>query len=260
MLTAVVLHPPRFGAKLKSFDAAKAKAVKGVRRGRRVLDAGEHDGVAVLAKDYWAAKKGRDALKVEWDESNAFKTSSADILAEYQQACGDAGHVGAQGRRRRTGARRRRAHARSGLRVPVPRARGDGADELRRASSTRDGCEIWNGEQFQTVDQMAVAQLLGLQARAGEAQPALRRRQLRPPRESRSPTTCVEAAAIAKASASAFRSSSCGRARTTCAPAATGRCTYHALKAGLDARRAISSPGSTASSASRSSPAPPFEA
>ena len=30
MLTAVVLHPPRFGAKLKSFDAAKAKAVKGV--------------------------------------------------------------------------------------------------------------------------------------------------------------------------------------------------------------------------------------
>src|SRR5436190_1090254 len=30
MLTAVVLHPPRFGAKLKSFDAARAKAISGV--------------------------------------------------------------------------------------------------------------------------------------------------------------------------------------------------------------------------------------
>ena len=34
MLTAVVAHPPLFGAKVKSFDAAKAKAVRGV-RGRR---------------------------------------------------------------------------------------------------------------------------------------------------------------------------------------------------------------------------------
>ncbi|MGH8189657.1 MAG: molybdopterin cofactor-binding domain-containing protein, partial [Steroidobacteraceae bacterium] len=31
MLTAVVAHPPRFGAKVKSFDDAKAKAVKGVK-------------------------------------------------------------------------------------------------------------------------------------------------------------------------------------------------------------------------------------
>src|SRR4029453_11516793 len=30
MLTAVVLHPPRFGTKLKSFDAARAKQIKGV--------------------------------------------------------------------------------------------------------------------------------------------------------------------------------------------------------------------------------------
>jgi CO/xanthine dehydrogenase Mo-binding subunit len=40
MLTAVVLHPPRFGGKLKSFDAAKAKAVPGVREVVAFSDAG----------------------------------------------------------------------------------------------------------------------------------------------------------------------------------------------------------------------------
>ena len=82
MLTAVVMHPPRFGGKVKSFDATKAKAVKGV------VDVVKFEtpvttGVAVLAKDFWTAKTGRDALVVEWDESNAFKLGSAEIMAEY---------------------------------------------------------------------------------------------------------------------------------------------------------------------------------
>ena len=42
-------------------------------------------GVAVLAKDFWTAKKGRDALKVEWDESAAFKLGSDEIIAEYHE-------------------------------------------------------------------------------------------------------------------------------------------------------------------------------
>src|SRR5262249_55479522 len=67
LLTAVVLHPPRFGARLKSFDAAEAKAIPGV------VDAiafttPATNGVAVLARDYFTARKGRDALKAEWDE------------------------------------------------------------------------------------------------------------------------------------------------------------------------------------------------
>src|SRR5436305_378184 len=66
MLTALVAHPPRFGGKPKAFDAAKAKAVKGV-----VDVVAIPQGVAVLASDFWSAKKGRDALAVEWDESGA---------------------------------------------------------------------------------------------------------------------------------------------------------------------------------------------
>jgi len=42
-------------------------------------------GVAVLANDFWSAKKGRDALAIEWDESAAFKLGSDEIMAEYRR-------------------------------------------------------------------------------------------------------------------------------------------------------------------------------
>ena len=84
MLTAVVLHPPRFGARLKSFDASKAKEIKGV-RDVVAFSTPARDGVAVLAADYWTAKKGRDALTAEWDESNAFRLSSDELMNQYKK-------------------------------------------------------------------------------------------------------------------------------------------------------------------------------
>src|SRR5262249_21913816 len=63
MLTALVAHPPRFGGKVKSFDASRAKAVGGA-----VDVVAIPPGVAVLANDFWSAKKGRDALAVEWGD------------------------------------------------------------------------------------------------------------------------------------------------------------------------------------------------
>jgi isoquinoline 1-oxidoreductase beta subunit len=167
MLTAVVLHPPRFGAKLKSFDASKAKAIKGVRE-VVAFSTPARDGVAVLAADYWTAKKGRDALTAEWDETNAFKLSSSDLMAEYKKLAGTSG----------TSARKEGdadkaiagaakvleaayefpylAHAALEPMNCVVKLDGSGI-------SAAAGCEIWNGEQFQTVDQMVVAKLLGLQ-------------------------------------------------------------------------------------------------
>lgn len=92
MLTAVVAHPPRFGGKLKSFDAAKAKAVKGV-VDVVAFSTPVTNGVAVLANDFWSAKKGRDALTVEWDESAAFKLGSEEIMAEYRKLAATPGTV-----------------------------------------------------------------------------------------------------------------------------------------------------------------------
>ena len=156
MLTALVAHPPRFGGKVKSFDAAKAKAVGGV-----VDVVAIPQGVAVLANDFWSAKKGRDALTVEWDEAQAFKLGSDEIMAEYRRLIATPG--------------------------ATAKKEGDVAAALGSAAKTfeavyefpylahacmepmncvvklsADACEIWNGEQFQSIDQPAVAQLLGM--------------------------------------------------------------------------------------------------
>ncbi len=79
MLTAVPIHPPLFGATLTSFDAAKAKAIKGV------VDVVQHPrGLAVVAVDMWSALKGREAVTAVWDDSKAENRSSADLAREYR--------------------------------------------------------------------------------------------------------------------------------------------------------------------------------
>ena len=84
MLTAVVAHPPVFAAKLKSVDDRAAKAIKGVKAVLRIpVDRGG-EGVAVIADGYWAAKQGRDALKLDWDASGVEKVDSAKQLASYR--------------------------------------------------------------------------------------------------------------------------------------------------------------------------------
>src|SRR6202007_952640 len=90
MLTAVVLHPPRYGAKRARFDASKAKEIPGV-LDVVAFSTPATNGVAVLAKDYWTAKRGRDALVAEWDETGALRLSSADLMAEYKRLAPQAG-------------------------------------------------------------------------------------------------------------------------------------------------------------------------
>ncbi len=84
MLTAVVMRPPVFGAKFKTFDASAAQKVKGVRAVLPVyLDRGAK-GIAIIADGYWPAKMGRDAVKVDWDTSGVEKPDSKAMLAQYQ--------------------------------------------------------------------------------------------------------------------------------------------------------------------------------
>jgi isoquinoline 1-oxidoreductase subunit beta len=85
MLTAVIVDPPVFGAKFKSFDASAAEKIKGVRAVLPVdLDRGGK-GIAIVADGYWPAKMGRDALKVEWDTSGVGKADTAAMLKQYQE-------------------------------------------------------------------------------------------------------------------------------------------------------------------------------
>ncbi len=84
MLTAMVAHSPRFGGVVKSFDATEALKVGGVVDVVRIPT-----GVAVIARNTWAAKKGRDALKVVWDDDKAERRSSDAILADYRRVAAD---------------------------------------------------------------------------------------------------------------------------------------------------------------------------
>jgi isoquinoline 1-oxidoreductase subunit beta len=86
MKVASVLHAPRFGGKLKSFDATAAKAVPGV-----VDVVAISSGIAVVAEHTWAAFKGVEALSAEWDFSAAETRSSAQILDSYVEQSKTAG-------------------------------------------------------------------------------------------------------------------------------------------------------------------------
>jgi isoquinoline 1-oxidoreductase subunit beta len=93
MLTAVIAHPPTFGARYKGFDASAAEKVKGVRAVLPVdLDRGAK-GIAIVADGYWPAKMGRDALKVEWDTSAVEKPDTAKLLAQYRDLAKSGGQL-----------------------------------------------------------------------------------------------------------------------------------------------------------------------
>ncbi|HEY6123556.1 MAG TPA: molybdopterin cofactor-binding domain-containing protein [Steroidobacteraceae bacterium] len=90
MMYALIARCPVFKGRLRRFDASKALAVKGVRKVFAMTPvAGHHeppymphdirDGVAVVADSFWAARKGRDALQIEWDEGEKARFSSEDF-------------------------------------------------------------------------------------------------------------------------------------------------------------------------------------
>lgn len=156
MLTAVVAHPPRFGAKVSSFEASKAKATKGV------VDVVQiPNGVAVLAKDTWSAKKGRDALRIKWDESNASNLSSEQLFDRYHELAKQPGVVARKVNDTDTAF----ANAAKVLRASYdfPYLAHAAMEPMNCVVRLGQGeCELWYGSQLQTVNQMTIAALLGI--------------------------------------------------------------------------------------------------
>ncbi len=156
MLTCVIARPTRFGAKVKSFDPAPALAVNGV-----VEVTQTPLGVAVLAKGYWQARKGANALKIVWDETGTESRSTAQMLAQYKQT------VKADGAIARKDGDTEAAFARAAKVIEatytfpfLAHAPLEPNDAVIRR--TADGVELIFGSQLQTVDQMTVAAILGL--------------------------------------------------------------------------------------------------
>ncbi len=81
MVTAVIKRPPRFGAKLVSFDAAAAEEIAGYLGAKALPNAA---GIAVFARSTWPAIQAREAIAAEWDFSAAENRGSDALLADHQ--------------------------------------------------------------------------------------------------------------------------------------------------------------------------------
>jgi isoquinoline 1-oxidoreductase subunit beta len=156
MVTALVVRSPKFGGTVKSFDAAAARKVKGV------LDVVQiPNGVAVVAKDFWSAKKGRDALTVAWDFAAAETRGTDAIVAAYRQLAEQPGTVAAKkgDAAQALGSAAKRVSA-SYVFPYLAHAPMEPMNAVVKLTPT--SCEIWTGDQFQTVDQANAAKAAGL--------------------------------------------------------------------------------------------------
>jgi isoquinoline 1-oxidoreductase subunit beta len=153
--TALVLRPPAFGAKLVRFDDASARKIPGVEKVVRIENA-----VAVVAKHFWAAKLGRDALGVEWQQPEGGGVNSDALLAGYRKKAQAPGTgVVATGD---VESALSSAKTRLVAEYEVPYLAHAPMEPLNCAVKIDgDRCEIWTGTQFQSGDQSAAAKILG---------------------------------------------------------------------------------------------------
>ncbi|MEK9824915.1 MAG: molybdopterin cofactor-binding domain-containing protein, partial [Methylotenera sp.] len=154
MKIAMVARSPVFGGKVKSYDATAAKQVKGVVNVVQVPT-----GVAVIAEHYWAAKQGRDALKIDWDLGVGASLDTAAMLTEYRELASNPGA---------TAAKAGDVSAVKPAKVVeaeyvLPFLAHSPMEPLNcTVKISDDACEIWTGTQMQTTDQQAAAKILGI--------------------------------------------------------------------------------------------------
>jgi isoquinoline 1-oxidoreductase beta subunit len=150
MLVAVMARAPLPGAKVVKVDDSGAKAVKGV---KQVISL--PSGVAVLATGYWAAKKGRDALKVDWDLGDNTGLTSAKVSTMLTEAAGQAGAVALKaGAQDATAARMVQAT------YEVPYLAHACMEPMNCTAWVKpDGVEIWAGTQSQGPVQGILSQV-----------------------------------------------------------------------------------------------------
>ncbi len=162
MQVALVAHPPVFGARPKTVDDQAARGMAGVADVFAIPTVSGGTAVAVVADKFWTAKQARDQLKIDWDLSTVERADSAQLWATYRQLARTPGNV---------------AVTRGDARAIEGFAAGDrlvaeyefpflAHSPMEPLNTTvrfdGDRAEAWAGSQFQTIDQAAIAQVLGL--------------------------------------------------------------------------------------------------
>jgi isoquinoline 1-oxidoreductase beta subunit len=178
MLYATITHCPVFGGEIRSFDAAKAKAVKGVRDVIAITrtemlhqfsfePSGKghsnytRSGVAVVADSTWAAIQGRKALAVTWDEgSNAGISTAALREGLAKLADGPATVISNDGDAAKT---MDQAAKRVTAEYEVPFLAHATMEPVNcTALATDKGCEIWAPTQIPNAAAVSIAKALNI--------------------------------------------------------------------------------------------------
>lgn len=161
MKVAVVAHPPVFGGRVKRVVDDEARRVEGVRDFFEIPLA-KGTGVAIVADKFWPARQARNLLKIDWDVTGVEAADSSELWTKYRQLGQGPGNVAAN---------RGDANALDKIAATnrivaeyefpyLPHAPMEPLNTTVRFDGDR--AEVWAGSQFQTFDQMAVAEVLGL--------------------------------------------------------------------------------------------------
>ncbi len=161
MKIAVVAHPPVFGGRVRMFDDKEARTLAGVKEVFE-LPLVKGSGVAVVADKFWTAKQARDRLKIDWDLSGVEMADSSQLRTKYKELARTAGNIAVN-----------RGDDKSLDRIPAARRiiaeyefpyLAHTPMEPLNATVRFEGnkAEAWVPSQFQTMDQMAIAEVLGL--------------------------------------------------------------------------------------------------
>jgi isoquinoline 1-oxidoreductase beta subunit len=156
MLYAVIARPPVIGAKLVRLDDSAARKVSGV------VDVKEiPSGIAVYGMNTWAARRGREALVLEWDEGKNKSFSTPGLRREYERLLerpGNVAHTAGDAQSALRGATKK-----FDVTYELPYLAHSPMEPLNCLADVRaDSCELWLGTQMQSMDRDAVAETLGL--------------------------------------------------------------------------------------------------
>jgi isoquinoline 1-oxidoreductase beta subunit len=164
MLFAMVARSPVFGGTVASFDDKAARAIPGVVAVKQVPS-----GVAVIATNTFAARRGRDALQVQWNEGKGASFSTATLREEYSRLARTPGALATKvGDADQVLIRTKRiieaeyvlpylAHACMEPLNCTVHISGDQRD------ISGNKCDIWTGTQWQTQDMNRAAAALGFE-------------------------------------------------------------------------------------------------
>jgi len=156
MLYAVIARSPFVGGALVKLDDQAARAVPGVVDVKQVPA-----GVAVYATSTWAAKRGREALSIDWDGGKNAVFDTETLRAQYRQLAGQPGAVARDSGNVRIGLAR--AAKKLDVEYELPYLAHAPMEPLNCLADVRaDGCDIYLGTQSQSPDRDAVAETLGL--------------------------------------------------------------------------------------------------